>query len=212
MSTPTRASLTAGAPIVSATTFGFEFAGNYAFYDRNANVAIKPEYYKQILAGAKKIVIWDPHFMENEDGKLFESVNQNDVEIVILTVCTNSYQVQQEEPEVHKLRDNIRNALRKAGVSRFSGYVYAFKHHKVKDGMRCRIYQCHDRFWMIDDKDLYIVGASMNNQLSSEWNFGIMKIEKSVNPDIYKLVDDKYTALLNKFSANQNGWRAQIRP
>lgn len=212
MSTPTRASLTASAPIVSATTYGFEFAGNYAFYDRNGDDSIKPEYYQHLLSGVKKIIIWDPHFMEEHDGKLFEYVTMNDVEIEILTVCTKDRYAQQKQPEVIKLRDNIKNALRKAGITRYSGYVYAFKHYKVWDSMGFRIYQCHDRFLMLDDKDLYMVGASMNNQLGSEWNFGIMKVEKSVNPDIYKLVDDKFTALLNRFSANQNGWRAQLNP
>lgn len=209
MSTSARASLTAGASIVSATTFGFEFAGNYAFYDRNGDDSIQPGYYQHLLSGAKKIIIWDPHFMEEHDGKLFEFVTTNDVEIDILTVCTKT---QQEQQEVIKLRDNIKNALRKAGITRYCGYVYAFMHYKVRDGMGHRIYQCHDRFLMLDDKDLYMVGASMNNQLSSEWNFGIMKIEKSVNPDIYKLINDKYAALLNKFSANHNGWKAQLKP
>lgn len=212
MSTPARVSLTSSASIVSQPSYGFEFAGNYAFYDRNGDDSVKPEYYQNLLSSAKKIVIWDPHFMEEHDGQLFEYVKTNDIEIEILTVCTKDRYAQQEQQEVIKLRDNIKNALRKAGITRYGGYVYAFKHYKVRDYMGHRIYQCHDRFLMLDDKDLYLVGASMNNQLGSEWNFGIMKIDYAQDSNLFDLVNRKYNDLKNKFSANQNGWMAKIRP
>ena len=191
-----------------STSFGFELAGNYAFYDKNPDPTVKPEYYQHIISTAKKIVIWDPHFMENVDGKLFEAVTYKDVEIEILTVCKDD----QDDKSVNALRDNIKNSLKKAGISNHSGTIFAFKHYKVKDGNDKRLYQCHDRFLMIDDRVVYLVGASMNNQLGSEWNFGIMKIEKTDNFSIFKLISDKYDDIKKKFISTQNGWKTILRP
>lgn len=194
-----------------SATYGFEMGGDYAFYDRNLDASIKPVYYQHIISQAKKIVIWDPHFMENADGKLFESVTQNNVEIEILTVC-GDYPYKQEQKEVKLLRDNIKNALRKVGITSFSGWVYAFMDRKIKTTYNKKIYPCHDRFLIVDDQVAYLVGASMNNQLSSEWTFGIMKIDKAKNYDAFKLITDKYSDILNLFAANYNGWREIIKP
>ena len=191
-----------------STSFGFELAGDYAFYDRNPDSTVEPNYYQHIISTAKKIVIWDPHFMENEDGKLFEAVTYNDVEIEILTVCKD----EQDDKSVNTLRDNIKNSLKKAGITNHSGAIFAFKHYKVKDLNDKRLYQCHDRFLMIDDSIVYLVGASMNNQQRSEWNFGIMKIEKSGNYEIYKLISDKYAWLKTKVKSTQNGWKTALKP
>ena len=111
-----------------------------------------------------------------------------------------------------QLRDNIKNALRKAKITTFSGSVTAFKYEKrrIYTGMRKRIYPCHDRFLIVDDTTAYLVGASMNNQLSSEWTFGIMKIDKAKNHDAYKLITDKFLATMSFFAPNINGWRAKL--
>lgn len=194
-----------------STTYGFEMGDDYAFYDRNVDASIKPEYYQHIISKAQKIVIWDPYFMEQYDGELFESVTQNDVEIEILTVC-NDYPYKQEQKEVKLLRDNIKNALRKVGITSFSGCVYAFKDRKIKTTYNKKIYPCHDRFLIVDDQVAYLVGASMNNQLSSEWTFGIMKIDKAKNYNAFKLITDKYAAMQNLFAANYNGWKEIIKP
>lgn len=191
-----------------STSFGFDMADNYAFYDRNHNPDINPEYYQHIISTAQKIVIWDPFFMENVDGALFESVKKNDVEIEILTVCKPTQDVQ----SVNSLRDNIKNALIKVGITNFTGFIYAFKNYKVKDGNNKRLFQCHDRFLLIDDDVAYLVGASMNNQQSSEWNFGIMKMKKNDNQDVYNLIVDKYNSLKSKFLPNINGWKTTLRP
>lgn len=191
--------------------YGFEMGDDYAFYDRNVDASIKPEYYQHIISKAKKIVIWDPHFMENVDGKLFESVTQNNVEIEILTVC-DDFTYKQEQKEVKLLRDNIKNALRKVGITSFSGWVYAFMNRKIKTTYDKKIYPCHDRFLIVDDQVAYLVGASMNNQLSSEWTFGIMKIDKAKNYNAFKLITDKYSNMLKLFAANYNGWREIIKP
>ena len=50
----------------------------------------------------------------------------------------------------------------------------------------------------------------MNNQLSSEWTFGIMKIDKAKNHDAYKLITDKFLATMSFFAPNINGWRAKL--
>ena len=189
-------------------SFGFELAGDYAFYDRNPNPTVKPEFYQHIISTAKKIVIWDPHFMENIDGKLFEAVTYNDVEIEILTVCKDG----QDDKSVSALRDNIKSSLKKAGITNHSGAIFAFMRYNVKDVNDKRLYQCHDRFLMIDDNIVYLVGASMNNQLYSEWDFGIMKIEKNGNYDIYNLIADKYTWLKSKLVSTHNGWKTTLKP
>lgn len=209
MATTSRVTLPASASTVS-TNYGFEMAGDYAFYDRNADASLKPEYYKHILQNAKKIIIWDPHFMENEDGKLFEAVTQQDVEINILSVCQRSRLGSQEEKDVLTLRDNIKDVLRKAGITRFSGYVNAFKSNK-ESWNGSRIYPCHDRFWIIDDKVAYIVGASMNNMLGSEWTYGIMKIENNTNYDIFKKITEKYDDMIRKISRT-NCWKGRLQP
>lgn len=197
-----------------STTYGFEMGDDYAFYDRNIDDSIEPRYYQHIISQAKKLVIWDPYFMEQYDGQLFESVTKEGVEIQILTVCREGTKDQppQGQDEVKQLRDNIKNALRKAKITTFSGSVTAFKYEKRKiyTGMGKRIYPCHDRFLIVDDTTAYLVGASMNNQLSSEWTFGIMKIDKAKSHDAYKLITDKFLATMKLFAPNINGWRARL--
>lgn len=208
-----KATLIKSTPKVS-TTYGFEMGDDYAFYDRNTDESIEPKYYQHIISQAKKIVIWDPYFMEQYDGQLFESVTKEGVEIQILTVCREGTKNQPPQglDEVKLLRDNIKNALRKAKIKTFSGCVFAFTFNKRKiyTGLGERIYPCHDRFLIVDDTTAYLVGASMNNQLSSEWTFGIMKIDKAKSHDAYKLITDKFMATMKLFAPNVNGWRAKL--
>ena len=194
-----------------STSFGFELAGDYAFYDKNSNPSVNPKYYQHIISSAKKIVIWDPHFMENVDGELFEDVKNKDVEIEILTVCS-SFPSKQIEQHVGQLRDNIKNVLNKSGITNYNGNIFAFKHNKVYDWKGDYLYICHDRFLIVDDSMAYLVGASMNNQVSTDKSFGIMRIDKNNNYDVFKLIVDKYTWLKSKFLSTKNGWRTAIKP
>lgn len=158
--------INASTRIITDST-GFENCGNYYYY--SASSGQPPRLYQQILSGAKKSIdIWDPYFTIGA-AHVFEGITQNNININILTKLTivDQYNSQAKD-EIDKFVDEIKNILKKNGVTpNLSIYCYIVKNF-AKDW--------HDRYLIIDEKDAYLVGTSIDEQISAIKDFGLYQI------------------------------------
>ena len=171
---------------------GFENCGNYYYY--SASSGQPPRLYQQILSRAKKSIdIWDPYFTV-EAAKIFDEITQSNININILTKLkiVNKYDTQAKE-EIDKFADEIKNILRRNGITpNLSIYCYIVKKFE-KDW--------HDRYLIIDEIDAYLVGTSINEQISAVKDFGIHQIS---NPSERDFIIQKMKAC--KESCNHRGY------
>lgn len=146
---------------------GFENCGNYYYYSVSSGQP--PRLYQQILSGAKNSIdIWDPYF-NVAAAHIFEEITQNNININILTKLrmVSRYDTQSKD-DVDKFADEIKNILKKKGVTpNLNIYCYIVKRFEK---------EWHDRYLIVDDKEAYLVGTSMDEQISAVKDFGIYQI------------------------------------
>ena len=149
--------------------YGFEnHGGCYYFYDKLSGKT--PRYYQHLLSEAKtRIDIWDP-FFTTDSAQIFDEVTQEGITINILTKL-NTYRNQTKE-EINDFADKIKNILNKNGVTP-SLYIYCYI-KKTFDHI------WHDRYLIIDEKDVYLIGTSIDEQINPQKDFGIYKMTPSI--------------------------------
>ena len=165
--------ITPNTPIL-ATGTGFEQGKNYFFFDATAQ---QPPYlYQNIIGSAKtKIVIWDTHFMENYDPELFKSVACDNLQIMIFT----AYHREQDIDSLKTFFQNIKVAL----SSHANSCKISIRSVKWNSYNKYMTKISHDRYLIVDD-DVYLIGASMNNQIQSYHSHGIYKLNDQEDRDL----------------------------
>lgn len=159
--------LTPQTPVLSGIT-GFDKGDNYYFYD--AYLGQSPHLYQSLIASAEnRIIIWDPFFMENCDYDLFSNVQKDGIEIFILTAYKRNGC--QDKDSLDTFKNNILKAL-SSHAPTCRVVICSIKLNLRKQYVTA---VCHDRFLFVDDR-VYLVGASMNNQISSKESFGVCEI------------------------------------
>lgn len=174
---------------------GFVHGNNYFFYDADAQSSQPPTLYQEILATAKtSIVICDPHY-NPEDKSIFESVKQNGIDIRILTSETDSLR---NENELKTFVDNIYHVLKKDNdLTKFSICIQSFYVQSGKNNLKL----WHDRFLIIDDTNVYLIGSSMQYQREIRKSFGICKI---VDKDDIKIISQKVSAYFRRCNSQNS--------
>lgn len=179
-----------GTNIVSDTLTFDQKSPTYMFYD-----AIKtkkaPNAYRKLLSYAKKsIKIWDPFFMPDYCAQLFKDVRVEGIDIEILS----SYKGIQDKDDMERMLTNIREVLEANSVS--SATIAACIHNYAK---------WHDRFLIIDEglasQTVYLVGASMDDQIQSNKSHGIGKVANKQDED---LIIEKYTDCRRKCPCDED--------
>lgn len=160
--------------IISETP-SFVNKGRYWFYDVRETSA-EPNQYQKIIANASEMIwIWDPYFNETTDYEVFKYISAEKITISIVTSFKEGRGLQ----NLSNYRENILKSL-PACVN--SAKLYILSYYKN---------EWHDRFLIIDQKHVYLVGASVNNQ----------RYLYRTTTGIYQLQDDSEEAkfLINKF-------------
>lgn len=143
---------------------------NYEFYTFPND---PPQFYQEkLLKATESIEIWDPYF-DVASAKLFEVVEQNGIKINILTRYLCDKQID-AYCKIKEFKDAIIKALRKHSVS---GYHLSLKCNYRDDYAKI----WHDRYLIIDNKDVYLVGTSLREVLSPKKSFGMYHVDNELD-------------------------------
>ncbi|MDE7378356.1 MAG: hypothetical protein K2N13_05260 [Paraprevotella sp.] len=183
-------------PYAAAVTArdGFEHGKHYSFYDAEKASEIPPAYYQDLLATAQTTIqIWDSYYMEGTDANVFSKVVNDNISIHILTASAPG----QNEQTMKAFADNIKKTLEGNGVKGFNIVIQCYNEF-IK-----RTKVCHDRFLILDHKEIYLIGASMNNQILSSRSFGICNVSEQTDKH---LILSKYKDAMNRYNP-QNSYK-----
>lgn len=186
-------------------THNFDEYGDYLYFERNNKE--KPSCYENILGTAKKkIIIIDPHLSIKEDPILFEKIKTEDVDVKLLVVCDSI----DKKTDVQSFFDALQNKFKK-NLSSYKLQICCFKPTPRKRKYISKneyedepIYLWHDRYLLVDDR-AFLVGSSMNNQVSGKKSFGIYEVKNSAI--MVQFIIDLYDKYNNLLVQDKNGWR-----
>ena len=158
----------------------------YHFYDFGLTND-PPKLYGELLAGAKSSIrIWDPHY-RNMDTDLFSFINQDGVGIEILTICQND----ETKGDMNDFANDVLDAIDEADAPNCKVWVYALMPKTLRKGMWI---EWHDRFLIIDDTEVFLVGASLDAHINTKKSYGIYQMteteDKNLVLDTYKAYRD----------------------
>lgn len=175
--------LTPQTPVLSEN-IGFDKGENYYFYD--ALSGQPPHLYQNLIALAEHhIIIWDLFFMEEYDSDLFGSVKNDGVEIFILTAYKRNGS--QNKDSLETFKNNILKAMGSHVLP--SKVIICSVKLNYKNQHLTTV--CHDRFLFVDDR-VYLIGASMNNQISSKESFGIHEVINEADKNLIRKKFNEY--------------------
>lgn len=185
-------------------THNFDKYGDYLYFERNDKD--KPSCYENILGIVKKrIIITDPHLSINEDPILFEKIKTEGVDVKLLAVCEKG----KGEADAKSYFDAIQDKLKK-NLNNYKLKFCCFKPNpwkrkyiswdKYKDE---QIFIWHDRYLLVDNR-AFLVGSSMNNQVSGKKSFGIYEVKDSAL--MVQFIIDLYDKYDNLLEQDKNGW------
>ena len=160
--------------------YGFvNLGGSYYFYDKLSGKS--PRYYQHILSEAKSSIdIWDPYFSKRS-AQVFDSVINNGVTINIITKYKKKdFWDQGYEILVNEFADEIKSVLKGNEVTH-QLYIHCYFAPQFK-------HDWHDRYLIIDKKEAYLIGSSLDDQIKPQRNFGIHHI---VDPKDVSLITSK---------------------
>lgn len=158
--------------------FGFEVGNDYYFYD--ASKGKIPSLYQELLSSAQtRIDIWDPYF-DLVSAKLFASIKQV-VDINITTKYSGSDYTpwDAKRGKVNEFVDEIKNVLKQNGIDNPKIHMTCFFKND-------RSYDWHDRYLVIDSREVYLVGTSITEQINPIKSFGIFRISKATDIELIK--------------------------
>ncbi len=146
----------------AGSTDRMEHGVNYAlhynsdYWDDVHQKGLRPTYYENLIKSAKSsIKIWDPWAKNTQDDGIMESVTCG-LEIVILTNLSSEIMDNHRE-YADRLWGKIADEYKEDSV-----FKYCFVDSR-KYGQK---YFLHDRFLIIDDSRVFLVGASLSMQVS----------------------------------------------
>lgn len=139
----------------------------YWYYNKSLFPSDHPLLYQELIDNAtSEIIIWDPYFNVSEnDHYIFANIN-NDITIKILVVKgldgprTYLTDVQNAMKTIISPTKNCRFGLRVVNKGDSNQFDLLF----------------HDRFLIIDDSDVYLIGSSLGYHLKSIMSTGILKL------------------------------------
>ena len=166
----------------------YQQGDNYVLHDPEINK--NAAYYKELLAGAKKSIrILDSYaFNGNDSIRVFEVVSCDNITIEIYTT---GY----DEKKIESYSDKIRNVIKK-NMQHYTIKIFSFKEYGVRNEQKISLW--HDRYLIIDDKDFYLVGNSLDGQQMSMKYHGIYHLnetqDKEIVANLYKYYQNHYNS------------------
>ena len=158
----------------------------YHFYDFGLTDN-PPKLYGGLLAGAKSSIrIWDPHY-RNVDKDLFSSIHQDGICIEVLTICQDG----EDKRDMNSFANEVLETIDDGDVPVCKVWVYALMPRFFRKGSWT---EWHDRFLIIDDTDVYLIGASLDAHMRTSKSYGIYQMtetdDKNLVIDTYKVYRD----------------------
>jgi hypothetical protein len=146
----------------------------YWFYHKDTYPSENPLLFQKLVDNAdNEIIIWDPYFNvkpPNSDQSIFSNIKQ-DITIKILTS-------KGLDRSLSYLTD-VHNAL-KATIPPTKDCRFGLRVINKGDTANHSGRFFHDRFLIIDNSDVFLIGSSLGYHLKSEQSTGIFKVS---NPD-----------------------------
>ena len=176
----------------------------YHFYDRRRTKEA-PKLYMDLLESAQSsIVIWDPHYSQCEPS-IFSVIQKNGIRIDVLTVCDGW----ENKNDMNAFADKILNAIDSVVVSECRVFVNALA---PRDLRHIHWTEWHDRYLIIDNSKVFLVGASLDAQYDTCKSYGIYQLTET---DDINLVIDAYNAYKDSIidisgGARGNGYNCYV--
>lgn len=156
----------------------------YWFYHKGSYPNDNPLLYQKLINNAtNEIIIWDPYFnikSRNGDQDLFSNIKHN-ITIKILTYKG----LDRNQQYLIDFQNAIKTIISPSKDARF-GLRVINKSEPHTQGERF----FHDRFLIIDNTDIYIIGSSIEYHL---------RFENALSTGIFKVSNIKRKNLLNQF-------------
>ena len=172
-------------------SLGQQEGKNYEFYTFPND---PPQFYQEkLLKATESIEIWDPYF-DIASAKLFEVVEQNGIKINILTRYLCDKQID-ASCKIQEFKDAIIKALRKHSVRDY--------HLSIKCNycdFQAKVW--HDRYLIIDNKDVYLVGTSIKEMINPRKSFGMYHVDNELDSAfIISKKEECYNSCINNINS-----------
>jgi len=158
----------------------------YWFYHKGTYPNDNPLLYQQLIDNAtSEIIIWDPYFnvkSPNSDQDIFVNIN-DDITIKILS-CKG---LDGSQTYLTAVKDALKMVIPPVKNCRFGLRVINYG-DIANQGARF----FHDRFLIIDDSEVYLIGASVGYHIREEQSTGIFKVSNEGTKDFIKSIFRTY--------------------
>jgi hypothetical protein len=162
-------------------------AGNYWYYHKGSFPADAPLHYSQLISTAKtKIEIWDPYInlsSTKDDLQIFDNIPSS----VTLKILTSK---KLSGPDIHYLNSihlSLKGRIPPSKNLRFGMRVLDMNDPATKNG-----WNIHDRFLIIDDTDVFLVGSSIGWHLTAYGSTGIYRVDSHETCDFIRSIFTEY--------------------
>jgi len=158
----------------------------YWFYHKDSFPYGSPLLYDKLINTAvSEIIIWDPYFnvkFPNRDQNIFANIN-NGITIKILTLKG----LDGGKTYLTEVQNALKMIIPKTKNCRF-GLRVINKGDLFNQGKHF----FHDRFLIIDDSEVYLIGSSVGHHIKSEQSTGIFKVSNDKTKDFIKSIFKYY--------------------
>ena len=158
----------------------------YWFYHKGSYPNDNPLFYQDLVDNASsEIIIWDPYFnvkSPNADQNIFSNI-KNDITIKILVYTS----LQNKKNYLTDVQDALKLIIPPQKDCRF-GLRLINNDDKHNQGDRF----FHDRFLIIDETDVFLVGSSIGYHIQSELSTGIFKVSNIDTKEFIKSIFKHY--------------------
>ncbi len=160
----------------------------YWFYHKGSYPNDNPLLYQELVDNAtNEIIIWDPYFNvypypKNVDQNIFANI-RNDITIKILVYSS----LQNKRNYLNDVKDALKVVIPPSKDCRF-GMRLINKDDEHNQGSRF----FHDRFLIIDETNVFLVGGSVGYHIQSELSTGIFKVSNTDTREFVKSIFKHY--------------------
>jgi hypothetical protein len=151
----------------------------YWFHHKPSFPSLNPYLYDDIISRANNSIdVWDPYF-HAVDSVIFSNVRNN----LVIKILTSKGLTGANVNYVSNVIDAIKITIPKPKNTSFCLGVIDLSDQTKKD------WDFHDRFLIIDNSEVYIIGASATANYISKITSGIYKVQ---NPDTCNFIIDQF--------------------
>lgn len=158
----------------------------YWFYHKGSYPNDSPLLYQELVDNAiDEIIVWDPYFnvkAPNADQNIFANIKDN-ITIKLLTLKG----LDRTQTYITDVTDALKRVILPSKDCRFSLRVINNGDVANQGG---RFF--HDRFLIIDQTDVFLVGSSVGYHTQSELSTGIFKVSNSETKEFVKSIFKHY--------------------